>query len=60
MIRVLLMFLLLAGLLSGCATPAALAPGFETWSDKFLQAMRWQDFPGAARFLKIDLRAEAS
>jgi hypothetical protein len=56
MIRILLSALLSAVMLSSCAKPVELASNFEKMSGHFVNAMRWQDFQGAAKFLVEDQR----
>ena len=53
----LLVFLLLI-LLSGCAQKVDLGPGYQRMSKDFLQAMRWQDFQGAAAYLEDGARQQ--
>jgi hypothetical protein len=43
--------LLLLLLVSACTRPIELGSDFVTMSEHFAEAMRWQDFPGASRFL---------
>jgi hypothetical protein len=56
MTKLLLLLLLLAPLVCACARPAALGPGFAELSGHFAQAVRWQDFQGAAKFVAEDQR----
>jgi hypothetical protein len=46
------LFLFCCFLLTGCANKVDLGPGYEVLSKHFLQAMRWQDFQGAAVHLQ--------
>ncbi len=43
-------------LLSGCAKKIDLGPGYERTSKHFMQALRWQDYQGAAMFLAAEDR----
>jgi hypothetical protein len=42
--------------LPGCAKNVDLGPGFQHFSKRFLEAMRWQDYRGAAGFLQEEHR----
>ncbi len=46
-----LLFFLLFLMLPGCAKKVDLGPGYERTSKHLLQALRWQDYQGAAMFL---------
>lgn len=56
MIRKFLSILLFLALVSGCASPVDMGPGFEKVSGHFAEAVRWKDFQGASRFLVADAR----
>lgn len=55
---VFLWVVLLCFLLSGCTKKVDLGPGYTVMSRNFLQAMRWQDFRGAAAYLQEGSRPE--
>lgn len=56
MIRAFLTTLLFAVLLCSCAKSIDMGPGFKELSTHFAQAVRWQDFPGAAKFIAEEER----
>ena len=51
-----LFMLSLALMLSACVGAMDQGPGLERVTRGFSEAMRWQDFPGAARFLESSLQ----
>lgn len=42
--------------MTGCSQKIDFGPGYDRMSKDFLQAMRWQDFQGAAAYLNKDER----
>jgi len=56
MIRILLSLLMLLPFLCSCARTVDMGPGFSELSAHFVQAVRWQDFPGASKFITEDKR----
>ncbi len=54
----LLSVFILPFLLSGCPRNIDLGPGYQAMSKDFLQAMRWQDFHGAAAYLQDGSRQQ--
>ncbi|WP_020674641.1 hypothetical protein [Geopsychrobacter electrodiphilus] len=49
---------ILSLMLAGCASKVDLGPGYQHTSKRFMEAMRWQDYRGAAEFLQDEYRAQ--